>query len=436
MSKKPQTRALAALAISKLLTRKQTLTVILPDYTIRLQEKKDRAFLQELCYGVVRHYFLLEFILDNLLEKPLKPKDSDIKVLIMSGLYQGIFLGTPAHALVSASVEACDELRKSWAKKLVNAILRKYLRESQQLHTKSKQNPVARYSHPEWLLEFFKQDYPDTWQQICEENNQYPPMFLRVNTREISRDEYLGKLVQKNINAMAAPYSVTGIKLEKPVDIHELPGFDQGMVSVQDLAAQLTPQILDIKPGQRVLDACAAPGGKLAHILEYEPQLEKVVAVENDANRYERLIQTLERLNLEADIKLADTRKTDTWWDGEKFDRILLDAPCSATGVIRRHPDIKLLRTPDEINPVAKLQNELLHTLWPLLITGGKLLYVTCSTLKKENDLQITNFLEHQNNVKVIEINAVWGIKTEFGRQILPGQDNMDGFYYACLQKI
>lgn len=436
MAKKPTARALAALVISKLVTRKLTLTVILPDYLARLTDKKDQSFLQELCYGVIRHYYLLEFILDNLLEKPLKSKDSDIKALLMAGLYQEIFLRTPPHATVSATVDACVELNKPWAKNLVNALLRRLQRESEYLLPKADCNLSTRYSHPDWLLDILRRDYPESWQNICEHNNQRPPMYLRVNTQKITRNSYLDLLEQAGISASSTRYSQAGIKLVEPVNVQELPEFDHGFVSVQELAAQFTPELLDIMPGLRVLDACSAPGGKLAHILEYEPELKEVVAIEKDAFRYERVKQTLKRLQLEACLINADARNIDVWWNGEKFDRILLDAPCSATGVIRRHPDIKVLRTPEEIKTVRALQHELLNVLWPLLNTGGKLLYVTCSILNDENDIQIENFIQQHNDTKIIGVNVNWGTSTKFGKQILPGQDDMDGFYYACLQKI
>ena len=436
MPRKPKVRTLAALAISKLIVRKQTLTTILPGYITRLQDKKDQAFLQEICYGVMRQYFLLEFLLEILLEKPIKPKDNDIKALLMTGLYQGIFLRTPPHAMVSATVDACEELRKPWAKNLVNALLRRYQRESEDLLLTARNNLSARYSHPGWLLDILMKEYPDSWQEICNQNNQYPPMYLRVNMSKTSRNDYLNLLSQTGIEGVATPYTLSGIKLKHPVDVYELPDFDHGSVSVQELAAQFAPQLLDLAPGQRVLDACAGPGGKLAHIVESGSQFKEVVAIENDEFRYKRLLQTMERLQLRATVIYADARKIDVWWKGEKFDRILLDAPCSATGVIRRHPDIKVLRTPEEIKAVTILQNELLNTLWPLLNTGGKLLYITCSILRDENDNQIGNFLSLHKNIKIIGIDADWGTKTNYGRQILPGQNGMDGFYYACLQKV
>jgi len=441
MSKQPMSsqlgaRAIAALVIQKLLGKQQTLSSLLPEYLDRLTRKKDRALAQELCYGVMRWYFQLDFLLGLLIDKKIKTKDNDIKALLLIGLYQFIHLRIPPHAVVSATVEACNELNKTWAKNLVNALLRRYQRESEYLLKKVESNLSAQCSHPKWLLALLQKNYPECWLEIVAANNTYPPMSLRVNTRKVTRENYLVMLNEAGINAKIAPNRTTsGIILDCPVDVYKLPEFRSGYVSVQDLAAQLTPELLDLKPGQRVLDACAAPGGKLAHILEYEPDISEAVAVEWDRLRFDKLQQTLDRLQLHAKLIHADARETSAWWNGAEFDRILLDAPCSATGVIRRHPDIKVLRMPEDVEKVMIIQSELLSSIWPLLKPGGKLLYVTCSTLISENDQQIREFLNKHANARNELINADWGIATQHGRQILPGHNNMDGFYYACLQK-
>jgi 16S rRNA (cytosine967-C5)-methyltransferase len=436
-STQPGARAIAAQVIQKLLEKEQTLTALLPAYLCRLTNKKDQALTQELCFGVMRWYFQLDFLLGLLMEKKIKTKDTDIKALLLVGLYQFVHLRTPPHAVVAATVEACHELNKLWAKGLVNAVLRRFQRESKYLLEKIRDNDVARYSHPQWLLEVLKKNYPEGWTAIVAANNTYPPMALRVNTGRIERQAYLTMLHGIGIGATPAPdFIPAGIILERPVDVEKLPHFNDGYVSVQDLAAQLAPSLLDLQPSQRLLDACAAPGGKLAHIIESEPGLQEVTGVEHDPARFERLQRTLARLHLKAKLIYADARKTADWWDGRVFDRILLDAPCSASGVIRRHPDIKVLRTVADIEAVMTAQRELLSALWPLLKTGGRLLYVTCSILDSENDQQIGEFLRDHTNARVIVINADWGVPTHHGRQILPGQNNMDGFYYACLQKI
>lgn len=436
MSSQSGPRAIAALVIQRLLGKQQTLSSILPEYLNRLVHKKDQALAQELCYGVMRWYFQLDFLLGILIDKNIKAKDTDIKALLLMGLYQFIYLRTPPHAVVSATVEACNELNKGWAKGLVNAVLRRYQRESEYLLKKVEADLSAQYSHPEWLLDILKNNYPDCWQDIVTANNSYPPMTLRVNPGQVARDTYLTMLNQAGITAnQAPPWLPAGIVLDHPVAVDKLPEFMNGYVSVQDLAAQLTPGLLDLKPQLRVLDACAAPGGKLAHILESEPGLTEAVGIESDQFRFDRLQQTLDRLQLKARLIHADARETAAWWDGVEFDRILLDAPCSATGVIRRHPDIKVLRTQADIETVITVQRELLSALWPLLKTGGKLLYVTCSILDSENDQQIRDFLNKHTDARIIMIDADWGINTHHGRQILPGQNNMDGFYYACVQK-
>ena len=431
-----QARAIAALVITGVLTRSLILSSLLPSFSDRLVDPRDQAFTQELCYGVLRWYYRLDYILQFLLTKNLKSKDTDIKALILIGLYQLIFLRTPPHAAVSATVDACNDLYKPWAKKLVNALLRTYQRDSDRLQSLVDKDNTAKYAHPRWLLEYLQQDYPDQWQAISEANNHYPPMFLRVNGRKISCPEYLARLAAANIEAKEIPFSPAGIRLTKAMDVNDLPEFQNGYVSVQDLAAQLASPLLDLKPGQRVLDACAAPGGKLTHILELDPGLIEVVAVENDAVRFERLCQNLDRVQFPATLIQADARATKRWWNGVPFDRILLDAPCSATGVIRRHPNIKVLRQPEDITGITQIQSELLSALWPLLKSGGKLLYVTCSILSPENDNQIRTFTAKHPDARLTMIKAEWGLTTACGIQTLPGQFDMDGFYYACLEKI
>ena len=435
MPGKLSVRAVAAKIISQVLMQNQTLSALLPGHLEQFTDKKDQAFVQELCYGVSRWFYQLEYILNSLLDKNIKPKNMDIKVLAMAGIYQFMHLRTPPHAIVAETVEACSDIGKPWAKNLLNGLLRRYQREYAALIKNMETCLSAKYSHPEWMLNMIKHDYPENWQQICTANNCRPPMYIRVNKLKTTRDNYLELLLKAGIKGHVTAFSPEGIKLEVPVDVNQLPQFRNGYASVQEYAAQLTTQLLDLETSQYLLDACAAPGGKLAQILENIPQQTRVMAIEPDRSRMTKLQQTLARLQLKSGLMHADARVVDSWWDGIYFDRILLDVPCSATGVIRRHPDIKLLRTPEDIDAVLKLQKELLSALWPLLKPGGKLLYVTCSVLNQENDQQINDFLIYHNDVKPVFINAVWGTATSFGRQILPGQDDMDGFYYACLQK-
>ncbi len=398
-------------------------------------DPRERALAQALCFGVIRHYYSLDFILNTLLDKQLKKKDCDVKALIMIGLYQLDHMRTPAHAAVSASVESCEELKKPWAKNLVNAVLRRYQREHDKFPELIKANETAKNEHPAWLLDSLKDEYPEHWQSIVRGNNLAPPMSLRVNSRKTDRDSYLKKLQAAGIEVHKSNFIQTGVVLTHPMGVEALPDFAEGHVSVQDLAAQLAIPLLGPQAGERILDACSAPGGKLAHLLEAMPTLQEVVAIEKEPHRFKKLEGTLKRLGLSATLIQNDARAVDDWWDKQLFDRILIDAPCSASGVIRRHPDIKYLRTAEDVRNITVLQAEILDALWPLLSKGGKLLYITCSVFKAENDEQIAAFTNKHNDAYSIPIQANWGMATEYGRQILPGDNAMDGFYYAQLQK-
>ncbi|MDH5571906.1 MAG: 16S rRNA (cytosine(967)-C(5))-methyltransferase RsmB [Gammaproteobacteria bacterium] len=411
----------------------------LPDALKNVIDKKtspqDHALIQALCYGVVRYYFALDVILQQLLQKPLKEKDSDIRCLLLSGLYQIIYMRIPDHAAVSETVNLTRNLKKNWAKGMVNAVLRNYLRQSESLLQQVQEQEPSRYSHPQWLLDLFKNDWPDHWQSITESNNQLAPMTLRVNRKQCSRDEYLNKLIAAGLTASACHYSGDGILLEHPVAVEKLPDFEQGVVSVQDEAAQLATLLLAPAVGDRILDACAAPGGKTAHILESQPELTRLDALELKPGRINQIIENLQRLKLSANIIQGDAAEPARWWDKRPYDRILLDAPCSATGVIRRHPDIRLLRRADDIKNLVTIQQQMLNALWPLLKSGGMLLYTTCSILRQENTRQIQNFLEAHSDARFQNINVEWGQQTAAGQQLLPGEEKMDGFFYACLYK-
>ncbi len=428
-------RLITTQIIEQIIEEKITLSKALNNNEPFKQAGKEKALIQEISYGTCRWYIQLEQILNELLDKRIKKKDSRLKYLIMIGLYQLRYMRIPSHAVVSETVDTCKKINMEWAKGLVNAILRRYIREADKLNTLLNKTETIRASHPNWLIEQLKQDWPDEWNNILDSNNQRPPMYLRVNQLHQDRDNYLIKLNEVGIEAKPTLYSNVGVLLDQAKDVEQLPGFNEGEVSVQELAAQLSAKLLDLKPGQNVLDACAAPGGKSSHILESQPEIKSLTVVEKDPNRAKKLSETLERLNLSATTKVSDINDLEKWWDKEKFDRILLDAPCSATGVIRRHPDIKLLRTPEEVSNVCKLQESLLNTLWQTLKLNGLLLYVTCSILKQENSDQIKKFVANNNDCILKTIKAQWGVDTDYGRQILTGQDNMDGFFYACLEK-
>lgn len=399
-------------------------------------EARERAFSRELCYGTLRWYERLEAILKRLLKKPFKAKDLDITVLALVGLYQLIYLNTPDHAAVSETVKLCRNSKKSWAKGVLNGLLRNFLRNRESLEQAVDTQITQRFSHPEWLVHQLTENWGERTADILHENNQYPPMSIRVNQKKCSREAYLKQLEQNGLTASKNPFNSSGLTLKQPVNVDQLPDFWQGAASVQDGAAQLAADLLDTQPDQRILDVCAAPGGKTAHLLENSPSSASLLALDIDEKRNQRVIENLQRLQLSADVITADALETNAWFSGDPFQRILLDAPCSATGVIRRHPDIKLLRKPSDIPALTELQSKLLDKMWALLDKKGVLLYATCSILSAENSQQIASFMARHADAKEIKIAAEWGLPCEYGRQILPGDNNMDGFYYACIKKI
>ena len=428
-------RTVAAKTICRVVDNGLTLDAALAECLPVVERRDDRGFVKELCFGTLRWFDQLEFMLERFLDKPLKARDSDIRVLILVGLYQLHHLGTPAHAATSETVNATLELGKEWAKPLVNALLRRSQRDYTRLQAELDRHHNARYSHPDWLIDRIKTDWPDWWEAVLDANNQRPPQHLRVNELRTSRESYLEELQRAGIRAQPCDLASCAIQVADPVDVNLLPGFDDGDVSVQDAGAQLAATLLDPQPGDRILDACAAPGGKTAHICEIQPQIGEITALDIDAKRIVRLQGTLTRLKLDATVIEADAAGAEAWWDGRLFDRILLDAPCSATGVIRRHPDIKRLKSPEQVPALQTNQTELLATLWPLLKPGGRLLYSTCSLLHDENDRVIETFLDNHPPAELETIRAEWGIATACGRQLLPCLDNTDGFYYAVLTK-
>ena len=428
-------RALAAKAVCRVVETGLTLDAALAECLPGVERRDDRGFLKELSFGTLRWYDQLAFLLERYLGKPLKARDRDIGILILVGLYQLHHIDTPAHAATSETVNATVDLGKEWAKPLVNAVLRRSQRDYPLLQAELARYPDANHSHPGWLVDSIKQDWPAQWEAILQANNQRPPQHLRVNGLRTSRENYLEDLQQAGIPAQQCDLAPTAIQVLDPVDVTRLPGFDDGHVSVQDAGAQLAATLLDPQPGHSVLDACAAPGGKTAHICELQPAIAEITAVDIDEIRLERLRDTLSRLKLDATVTRADAARTDTWWDGRLFDRILLDAPCSATGVIRRHPDIKRLKSPEQVPALQTSQTELLAALWPLLRPGGRLIYSTCSLLHDENDRVMETFLDNHPSANLETIREEWGIATARGRQLLPCLDNTDGFYYAVLTK-
>ncbi|WP_090312472.1 16S rRNA (cytosine(967)-C(5))-methyltransferase RsmB [Pseudomonas linyingensis] len=427
-------RLAAARALGAVLAGKASLGSALPAQLDKV-EARDRGLTQELAFGTARWQPRLALLADKLLQKPFKAGDQDLEALLLIGLYQLLYTRIPAHAAIGETVGCVDKLKKSSAKGLINAVLRRAQREGEALLAALEKDPAARTAHPRWLQKALKAHWPADWETVCAANNSHPPLTLRVNRRHGSRDAYLTELAAAGIEARACPFSTDGVQLASPCDVTTLPGFAAGRVSVQDEAAQLAADLLELKPGQHVLDACCAPGGKTCHLLEAEPTL-AVTAVDLEESRLVRVRENLARLQLDAHLIAADARAVGQWWDGQAFQRILLDAPCSATGVIRRHPDIKLTRQADDIAALAALQGELLDALWPTLEVGGVLLYATCSSLPTENTEVIGAFLARTPGARELDIPGPFGLKQPHGRQLLAQVDGHDGFYYAKLIKI
>ncbi len=392
-----------------------------------------RAFAKELSYGVLRFYNQLAYVAEGLLTKKMKQKDQDVFILILMGLYQLSAMHLPAYAAVKETVEAVVGLKKAWAKNLVNAILRSFLRDQEKWRVAIQQEASVCYAHPAWMLSHFKKDWPDAWQAIAENNNKKPPLTLRINLKKISREQYCEKLAAMGLKSSLHAWVPTAVWVLDPVEVTALPGFMSGECMVQDASAQMAALLLDAQPYQRVLDACAAPGGKTTHLLERVPTL-SVLAIDEDASRLTRINENLKRLSLTAEVKVADAATPDKWWDKKVFDRILLDAPCTASGVIRRHPDIKWLRQESDVMKSAKLQQKMINALWPLLKSGGILLYCTCSVFKEENEVMLNQFVAAHADCEVGALDEVQGITLKIGKQILPEYEN-DGFYYAKLIK-
>ena len=412
-----------------------SLSAVQPQTIDPLQDKRDRGLANEIANGVLRWRWQLEYIITQLLAKPLKKKDGDIQLILLIALYELVECRTPDYAIINEAVELVRKSGKHWAASLVNAVLRRFTREKEQLLV-SINDEQASYSHPQWILSKLAQDWPNDWQRIVQANNQRPALWLRVNQRLSNVLDYQQRLSEQGIIAMDSTLSVDALKLKQGMDVRSLPGFADGVVSVQDCGAQLAAQLLNVEKGQSVLDLCAAPGGKTCHLLEKNPQLKRLVAVEIDESRMQRVRENLERIKLHAELLVADASDYKRWWDGEQFDRILIDAPCSASGVIRRHPDIKSLRRESDIATLVKLQACILVSAWDMLAEGGELLYVTCSVFRDENQNQITSFISSSSDAIEVPIDEPWGVACEYGRQLFPGENDADGFYFCRLKKV
>ena len=449
------TRVAAALALNAVMQEGQSLTQALTEQ-MPLIAPRDSGLLQELCFGVARYAPAYDALSKQVLSTPIKRKESAVKALLYIGFYQLQHTRIPDHAALNSVIVACKKLKKPWATGLLNGVLRRFAREQQEISDRLKDNITYRYAHPQWLIEQIRKAWPNDWQNILDGNNTHPPLTLRINAQQTSRNAYsealnthiLSTHILNNRTSERSEkaytlceHSIDGLTLHQAQDVKQLPGYSEGLFAVQDEAAQLCAELLDLKPQQRVLDACCAPGGKTCHLLEREPNLASMQAIDVESNRMIRVSDNLERLRLnktegQVTLTVADAADTAQWWDGQALDRILLDAPCSATGVIRRHPDIKLLRKPTDIPKLAALQQQILQALWPTLKEGGLLLYATCSVLPEENEKSIEAFLQATPSAQHKPLSHVsWGLKRPFGRQLFPQSAGHDGFYYCLLQK-
>ncbi|NLJ93462.1 MAG: 16S rRNA (cytosine(967)-C(5))-methyltransferase RsmB [Aeromonadales bacterium] len=428
-----KTRAAAANILHQVLHQGQSLSTLLPRYHSQIAAK-DSALLQELCFGTLRWYSRLDAVAKQLLSKPLKGKYRPVHSLILVGIYQLLYTRIPAHAALAETVAACKPLKADPFKGMVNGVLRNVQRQQESLLAKVDALPQLRLAHPNWLVKRLQAAYPEQWEAILEANNQRPPLWLRVNQRQYSTADYMALLQDADLAAEPDALAHQALRLLQPVDVNRLPGFEQGACSVQDAAAQLAALLLAPAPNELVLDACAAPGGKMAHLLELQPAIAQLVAMDQDPERLKRVHQNLERLGLTATVLQGDGAYPEQWWQGPLFDRILLDAPCSATGVIRRHPDIKWLRRPEDITQLAALQAQILDALWQQLTPGGTFLYATCSILPQENSEQIKAFLQRTPDAQLLPLHEA-DTPEQPGWQLLPGEEDRDGFYYAKLGK-
>ncbi len=405
------TRVLALKAILWVVLEKRSLSAF-------TYPEEVSALTKSLVFGTIRFYHQLNDIVSKLLERSLKKEDLDIHCLMLLGAYQILHSNVAIHASIFETVNVVNELNKPWSKKIVNAILREVSRQKNELQKQ------IHYSHPTWLLKKIKQYYPNNFKQIFKQNNTQAPMTIRLHPQH-NIDTFLDA-TKINIAPQARV-------LTQAVNVCHIEGFDDGSCFVQDASAQLAAPLLNPKNSDLILDACCAPGGKSTHLSELAPQ-SKIIALDSNIDRLKRLQENIKRLNIKNIIIFQGKAQTQDWWDGKLFDKILLDAPCSATGVIRRHPDIKLLRKPKDISALVILQKEILNNLWTTLKPGGKLLYATCSILKNENEGQIMQFLQNHSDAIEEEIKLDWGVKTTNGKQQIPCYE-FDGFYYAMLKK-
>ena len=420
------TRVSAARVLDVVLHRGRSLKATLAAALPALADPRDRALVEAIVFTALRQRARFDTALSKWLAKPLGQRDHELRALLHAGFAQQS-LGMPDHAVVAATVDAARALGRPHQAGLVNAVLRRAQREG--LPTAD-----AEAAWPGWLAQRVRDDWPHQADAIFAASAEAAPMWLRVHARATTRDGYLERLREAGIDAHADPGLPDAIRLDATLPVQQLPGFDDGVASVQDGAAQRVADALSPKPNARVLDACAAPGGKAAHLAERDPSL-RIVALDVDPRRVRRMQDAFARLKLAVDARTADAAQPEAWWDGVAFDAILLDAPCSATGIVRRQPDVLLHRREADIPALAATQAKLLDASWPLLARGGVLLYATCSILREENAAQVDAFLARTPDAALAPLDASFGHDTGFGAQRLPGEGGMDGFFYARLRK-
>ena len=426
-------RALAARSCFEVVDQGSSLSEVLPKAQALLDNPLDKALLQEICFGVMRYLPQLEAVCSQLMTKPLIKQLRPLQFLLYVGIYQLKFMRIPDHAAISETVDAARELKGQSLTKLINAILRNVQRQSALFDFE--QAPAAvKFNHPGWLITALQQAYPEQWQTILEANQHKAPLWLRVNVNKINPTDYAAALTRAGIDYSRPLADLpAAIKLAQAQDVVTLPGYEEGWFSVQDAAAQYAASLLQVNDSQRILDACCAPGGKTCNILELAPAAD-VTALDKEPKRLTRVHDNLARLGLTARVIAADAAEPSTWWQGQLFDRILLDVPCSATGVIRRHPDIRWLRKKADIAPLVDIQQRILQQCWALLAPGGILLYATCSVLPAENSEQIAQFLANNADASLQPL-PQQSAEQPYGWQILPAEQDMDGFFYARLLK-
>jgi len=427
------TRALAAEVLADVALRGRSLRERLQPAQSKLADARDRAFLTALCNEGARWWLRFDKALDGLLQQPLRKREPVLHALLVLGLVQLEILHLPPHAAVATTVDATRALQRGGFAKLANAVLRRWLRERDGLNAELDRDLTTQFAHPRWLVEALARDWPEHADDILAANNQASPPMLRVNARRATRDAVMSELAEVDIVAHPHPWLRDALQLDAHADLARLPGFAQGHFSVQDGAAQCAADLMDLRDGLRVLDACAAPGGKACHMLERAAL--RLLALERESARTDSIRSNLGRLTLACELRTGDAGEPAAWWDGKPFDRILLDAPCSATGVIRRHPDIKLHRRAGDIPQLAREQSRLLEALWPLLARDGRFVYATCSVLREENERVVGAFLDAYPDAQPAPCHLPVGRAAGAGWQILPGEGGLDGMYYAVLTK-